>query len=321
MPLDPQARAMLDQAAALGVRPYNEMTVEEARANMLAMREVAGPELAMAKVEDRTVPGPDGEIPVRIYTPEGSGPWPVLVWFHGGGWVIGNLESHDALCRKLARQAGCLVVSVDYRLAPEAKFPAPAEDCYAATAWVAANAATLDGDPSRIAVGGDSAGANLAAVVALMARDRGGPELIYQVLAYPPTDFNFETTSYLENAEGYGLTRSSMIWFWNHYLRTEADGRHPYASPLQAENLRGLPPALVYTAEYDVLRDEGEAYAERLRMAGIPVEGKRYPGLIHGFFSRAPFLDRGKQAIEDACQALRSAFAGRPSVVGRGTTG
>jgi acetyl esterase len=249
-------------------------------------------------------------MPTRIYMPYGTGPFPVLVYLHGGGWVIGDLEAYDATCRALTNAAGCLVVAMEYRLAPEHKFPAAPEDCYAATCWVAANAAAIGGDPRRIAVGGDSAGGNLAAVVAQMARDRGGPALVYQLLVYPVTNYGYDTASYEENAEGYLLTRNAMVWFWNHYLRSAADGNNPLASPLRASDLRDLPPAMVLTAEFDPLRDEGEAYAMRLQEAGVPVTLKRYTGTIHGFFSLDAVLDQGKQAMADAAAALRTIFAG-----------
>jgi acetyl esterase len=309
MPLDPQAKAFLDQLAAAGAPPLHTLSVEGARqAIMELFATKRGPEPA-GKVEDRLIPGPAGQIPVRIYTPQGRGPFPVLVYFHGGGWVIGNLETHDPTCRALTSAASCMVVSVDYRLAPEHKFPAGPEDCYAATRWVADQAATINGDPAHIAVGGDSAGGNLAAVVSLIARDRYAPSLVYQLLIYPVTDHAFDTASYRENADDYLLTKDAMMWFWNHYLRNEADGQNPYASPLRAQNLRGLPPALVITAEFDPLRDEGEAYAARLREAGVPVGCSRYHGMIHGFFSLPEVMDRAKKAMEEAAAGLRSAFA------------
>ncbi len=309
MPLDTQARALLDQMAAAGAPPFESLTPEQAREMIMQMRELAGPPEPVARVEDRVAATAAGPIPVRIYTPEAAGPLPMLVYFHGGGWVIGNLETVDAPCRALANRAGCLIVSVDYRLAPEHKFPAAAEDCYAATRWAAEHAAELGGDPARIAVGGDSAGGNLAAVVALMARERGGPRLAYQLLIYPVTNYDFSTPSYQENAEGYLLTKNAMVWFWDHYLRQPSDWEHPYASPLRAADLRGLPPAFVITAEYDPLRDEGEAYADRLRQAGVPTELRRYDGMIHGFFQMAGVFDQGKKVIADAAAALRAAFA------------
>jgi acetyl esterase len=308
MPLDPQARALLDQLAARGDPPVTALTPQEARAQMVQATARLGEPPAIARVEALTVPGPGGAIPVRILAPQGKAPLPALVYFHGGGWVVGSIDTHDALCRALANAAGVTVVSVDYRLAPEHKFPAAAEDAYAATAWVAAHAAEIGVDPARLAVGGDSAGGNLATVVALMARERGGPRLVYQILIYPITDFNLETASYRENADGYFLTREAMAWYWGHYLANEADGQHPYASPLRASDLRGLPPALVITAEFDPLCDEGEAYAARLAAAGVPVTLTRYDGMIHGFLRRPVQLDRARGALVEAAAALERAF-------------
>jgi acetyl esterase len=309
MPLDPQVQAFLEQLAAAGAPPLHELSVEEARQVIVQLFGTQGDPEPIGAIQDRTIPGAAGEMPTRIYTPSGTGPFPILVYFHGGGWVIGNLEAYDATCRALTNAAGCMVVAMEYRLAPEHKFPAAPEDCYAATQWVAANAPTIGGDPARIAIGGDSAGGNLTAVVAHMARDRGGPALRYQLLVYPVTDYHFDTVSYRENAEGYLLTKDSMVWFWNHYLRSAADGANPLASPLRAANLQGLPPAMVLTAEFDPLRDEGEAYAARLQEAGVPVTLKRYEGMIHGFFSLGAVFAQGQQAIADAAAGLRAALA------------
>ena len=309
MPLDQQTQAVLDMMAAVGAAPMNNLSVADARAVILEMAAMGGEAEPVGKIEDREIPGQEGKIPVRIYTPEGKGPFPVLVFFHGGGWVIGNIESHDTTCRVLTNAAGCVTVSVDYRLAPEHKFPAAPEDCYTATKWVADNATTFNGDPTRIAVGGDSAGGNLAAVVPLMARDRGGPNLVYQLLIYPATDYYLPgTPSIQENGDGYLLTRDDMIWFLGHYLSSEADIKHPYAFPLQAKELSGLPPAMVITAEFDPLRDEGEMYAVQLKQAGVVVTATRYHGTIHGFVSLAGMIDQGKKALADAAAGLRSAF-------------
>jgi len=309
MPLDPQAQAFLEQLAASGAPPLHELSVAEARQVIVALFGVQGDSEPVGAVANRMIPGAAGEIPARIYTPPGTGPFPLLVYFHGGGWVIGNLEAYDATCRALTNAARCVVAAMEYRLAPEHKFPTAPEDCYAATQWVAAHATAIGGDPARLALGGDSAGGNLTAVVAQMVRDRGGPVLCYQLLVYPVTDHNYDTASYRENAEGYLLTRDAMVWFWNHYLRSPADGSNPMASPLRADNLRGLPPAMVITAEFDPLRDEGEAYAARLQEAGVPVTLKRYDGMIHGFFCLGTVLEQGKRALEDAAAALRTAFA------------
>jgi acetyl esterase/lipase len=309
MPLDPQVKTLLDQVAAMGAPELHTLSVAEARVALAAMAALQGEPQSVARVENRALPGPAGEIPVRIYSPAGHAPLPVLVYFHGGGWVLGNLDSHDGVCRSLANAAGCIVVSVDYRLAPEHKFPAAADDSYHATLWVAANAAAIGGDPNRVAIGGDSAGGNLTAVVALIARDRGKPALVHQLLIYPATDAAYDTASCRENAAGYFLTKDAMHWFWNHYLPSTDRGREPYASPLRAESLQGLPPALVITAEFDPLRDEGEAYAARLREAGVPVTLTRYDGMVHGFFGMGALLDQAKTAVAEAAGALRAAFA------------
>src|SRR5262245_13361078 len=271
MPLSQESRALLDQLESSGVPPLHTLSVEAARQLMVDLFVTKGDRETVGKVEDRQVPGAMGPIPVRFYTPSGTGPFPILVFFHGGGWVIGNRETHDATCRALTNAAGCIVASVDYRLAPEHKFPAAVEDSYAATRWIADHATSIGADPTRIAVGGDSAGGNLAATVSLAARERGGPPLVFQLLVYPVTDHAYDTPSYKDNADGYFLTRDAMVWFWNHYLDREADGRNPLASPLRARDLQNLPQAFVMTAEYDPLRDEGEAYAKRLREAGVPV--------------------------------------------------
>jgi acetyl esterase len=310
MPLDQQTKALIDAMQSAGmVLEFEKMSPAQARQAMDQMAAATrAPGDPVAKVEDRSIPGPEGKIPVRIYAPEGSAPFPVLVFYHGGGWVIGSIDSHDALCRKLTNAIGCVVVSVDYRLAPEAKFPAAAEDCYAATLWVSENAAALGCDPRRLAVAGDSAGGNLSAVVPLMARDRGKPPIAYQVMMYPVTDGSLETGSMRELAEGYFLTHGAMVWFWNHYVRDHHDRNNPYAAPIKATELRGLPPALVITAEYDPLRDEGEAYAAKLKAAGVPVTCTRYDGTIHGFVSMADNLDQGKKALAQVVAALKTAF-------------
>lgn len=300
MPLHPLAQAFLEQRAAAGEQPLETLTVEAAREQSLRLSQLLGPGEEVAHVEDRVIAGPGGDIPLRIYTPTGQGPLAILVYFHGGGWVIGSIETVDTTCRALANGVPCLVVSVDYRRAPEHKFPAAVEDAYWAAKWVAAEASSFKGDAGRLAVGGVSAGGNLAAVVARLARDRGTPRLIYQLLAVPVTNFDFDTPSYQANASGYGLTRSGMQWFWNHYLSTAVDGQQPDASPLRAPDLRGLPPAFVMTTEYDPLRDEGDAYAERLRAAGVPVAHKCYMGMVHVFL--------GPEATPDMSRHLRRAF-------------
>ena len=312
MPIDPQAQAFLDQIAALGGQPLSAMGVDGARQAMELLSAMRPEPPAVAAAVDRRIPGPGGDIPVRIYTPNGTAPFPLLVYFHGGGWVLGGLDTHDGVCRALANGAGCVVVSVDYRLAPEHRYPAAAEDCHAATKWAAANAAELGADARRLAVGGDSAGGNLAAVVPQMARDRGGPAIVFQLLIYPATDAASDAPSQRENADGYLLTHGDMLWFWGHYLGDAARGAEPYASPLRADRLAGLPPALVITAEFDPLRDEGETYAKRLEEAGVPARLTRYDGMIHGFFGMGHLMDQANAAVREACGNLRLAFNRRP---------
>jgi acetyl esterase len=304
MPLDPVIKTLLDGMAAAGGPALGSQDVAATRAafdNMPLPRR----EIALASVADRTIPGPAGEIPVRIYQPHGAGVKPVLLYFHGGGWVIGTLDSYDATCRELAQGAGCVVVSVDYRLAPEHRYPAAPEDCYAALKWVAANAASLGADANRLAVGGDSAGGNLSAVVSQMARDKGGPAIRFQLLIYPVTDADFTRGSYASNAEGYLLTTASMHWFWDHYLPEKPKRADAYASPLRARDLSGLPPAWVCTAEFDPLRDEGEAYAKRLQEAGVTTQLTRFDGLIHGFISMGLVAPKAQAAIDEAVAALK----------------
>jgi acetyl esterase len=302
MPLHPQTRALLDQFAAAGGFDATQLPVPAVRA-MYAQMSAGRPGPEVASLAERSVPGPAGAIPVRVYA------LPGIVYFHGGGFVIGGLDSHDGTCRALANASGCAVVSVDYRLAPEHRFPAAPEDCYAALRFVAEHGEELGIDPRRLAVAGDSAGGNLAAVTALLARERRGPDLRFQLLVYPVADHAFDTASYRDNAEGYFLTAAMMRWFWGHYLERPEQGDDPLASPLRAKDLAGLPPALVITAEYDPLRDEGEAYAERLRKAGVAAELLRYDGQIHGFFSLFDALDDGRAAVERAGAALRAALA------------
>ena len=302
MPVDPAAQALLDQLEEAGGPDISEQTPEEARAMIegFAMMQLGAPEPAV--VFDRTVPGPGGDIPVRVYAAEGDN-LPVLVFFHGGGWVIGNIESHDGACKQLLSELGdAIIVAVDYRLAPEHKYPAAADDCYAVAAWVAENAGQFGGDGSRIAVCGDSAGGNLAAVVAQMARDKGGPAIAAQVLHVPVTDHNYDYPSYSENAEGYLLTRASMIWFWDHYLPNADAGHEAYASPHQAGDVSNLPPALVQTAEFDPLRDEGEAYAARMSEAGVEVSAHRYDGQIHDPMMMFAVNPAGLAALKEAAE-------------------
>ncbi len=309
MPLDPQAAAVIKAREAEGAPPLSRQTSAQVRAAAHARPLALGPDVA--RIYDKRIPGPGGDIPIRVYVPYGRPPFPCFVYYHGGGWVTGTLDMSDATCKHLSMGASCVVVSVDYRMAPEHKFPAAADDAYAAALWTRQHAAELGADPGRVAVGGASAGATLAAVVCLIAKEKGGqPSLVHQLLVYPVTDLAMNTPSHRENGQGYLLTRDSMDWYAQQYLRTPADALNPHASPLLAKDMRGLPPALVITAEYDPLRDEGEAYAQKLRAAGVPTACTRYDGMIHGFFNMFNVLDKGRLAVEEASQALRKAFSG-----------
>lgn len=317
--MHPQVKAIIDAYnERYAGRPRTAESLPALRAALDTAPRPPGP--AVRRCEDLRIPGPAGQVPVRLYIPNEKAPLPVLVTFHGGGWVLGSINSHDAIARRLANAARCAVVSVEYRLAPEAKFPAPLEDCYAAVSWVARNGRSLGIDSTRLAVGGDSSGGNLAAAVVLMARDRGGPPIVFQLLVYPALDCDFETESYRKNATGYLLTRETMIANWCLYLRSEADALDPYAAPLRAKDLRGLPPALVITAEYDPLRDEGEAYARRLQAAGVDARYIRYDGMIHAFFSYPDQLEAARDAHEQAARALRQAFTASETTQQRGRT-
>ena len=307
MALDPQVRALLDQL--VGRPALNTLPVDVGRRAYVesSLRMIPQP-AAPVEVADRAIDGPAGPVPVRVYRrPGASAGAPLVVYFHGGGWVVCNLDTHDALCRRIALGADAVVVSVDYRLAPEHRFPAAPDDCAAATRWAVTHAAELGADPRRWVLAGDSAGGNLAAAVALRLRDEDGPRASGQLLVYPVTDHptaGFE--SYSAFADGYGLTRDVMTWFWDLYLGESPDAARaaalsPQAVPLRAPDLRGLPPALVITAEYDVLRDEGEAYAARLREAGVPVEAERFAGMHHGFFNWGGVLDGADRAVARAC--------------------
>ncbi len=303
---------MLAQIQALGLPPLAEMTPVQARQVFKQTAQMAGEALPVSRVDDRNIPGPAGPIRARFYTPSGSPPFPIIVFYHGGGWVIGDLETHDVLCQNLAHASGCLVSSIDYRLAPETKFPGAVDDCYAALLWVAEHAAEVGGDPDRIGVAGDSAGGNLAAVVCLLARDRRGPVISHQLLLYPATNFAMDTHSHRQNAEGYLLTHQDMLWFRGHYLNGEADELIPTASPLLAGSHSDLPPALIITAEFDPLRDEGEAYGEKLRAAGGKVTVRRYDGMIHGFLSLGGVIDRSREAAGQIGAEVGQTLAERP---------
>ena len=311
----PQIRTFLRGTAAAGLPAVQDLTPEAAReqyaAAMRARLEVF-PAPPVRAVEERTIPGPAGAMRVRVYRDsDGAGPAPpVLVWFHGGGHVIGSLDTHDAMVRNLCREAGCMVVSVDYRMGPEDPFPAAIDDCAAAVEWLGEHGREIGADPERIAVGGDSGGGNLAAVTALVARDRGGPALCHQLLVYPVTDYRCRGPSYERFARGYGMLEAeSMHWYRHHYLGGPERAGDWRASPLLAADLSGLAPALVITAECDVLRDEGVAYAERLAAAGTPCVHAPFPGMIHGFFGFLGIADAAGEAHRLAARALRDAFA------------
>ena len=302
--LHPRARAIVDEIAALPRLPT--MTPVEARGRPNPLD--AAPE-AVGSVTARAIPGPAGPMGVRIYRPRDP-LRAALVYFHGGGWVLGSLESADASCRAIANRSRCVVISIDYRLAPETKFPGAVEDAYAAVRWASSadNAAELRIDPERIAVGGASAGGNLAAAAALLARERGGPKIAFQLLTVPVAELSSRAESHREFAEGYGLSAADMTWFGLHYVRTPADADDPRASVVRAD-LHDLPPAFVITAECDPLRDDGEAYAEKLQKLGIAARYKRYPGMFHGFMSFPNVLPEASEAFDDAGRALREALA------------
>jgi acetyl esterase/lipase len=306
--LHPQVEALRQRWVAAGVRPVHELSVAEARE-----AERAGLSSNMsepvAEVRDFALAGPAGPIAARMYLPDARRPLPVLAYFFGGGWVLGSLETAEPVCRRLANAAECAVVSIAYRRAPEDPFPAAVEDCYAATLWAAEHGDGHGLDATRLAVGGPSSGGNLAAAVAMLARDRGGPSLAFQLLVYPPLDHRAAAPSRHEPVERPFFGLEDVAWCWSHYLADPADGESPSASPLRASDLSALPPALVITAEVDPLRDEGELYAARLREAGVPAELVRFDGVMHGFFSLADELDSAVEAQELAAAALRRAFA------------
>jgi acetyl esterase len=311
--LHPQIVKAIEAMERAQLKPIESLSPVAARAQMelTAQARKAEP-LPVARVEDRTMPGPAGAIPLRLYWPEeaAAGAVPAIAFYHGGGHVIGSLDTHDLIARNLCNLAGALISSVDYRMGPEHKFPAAAEDAVAALEWLRANAAILGADAQRLGVCGDSAGANLAAVVALMARDKGGPALRLQALVYPVADYRQTTRSYATFANGYGpLTRGAMEWFRTHYLRSAADAEDWRASPLLAPSLAGVAPAVIVAAECDVLHDETEAFAEALRRAGVAVEYREYPGMIHAFFGMTPVVDDAAAAQQAVGASFRRAFA------------
>ena len=321
MPLD-RATTQFMQSMAEGAdpdaKPLHEMTPEEARAFGSSLADTAGPAPAMARVEEHTLErdgGSAGNVGLRVLVPIDP-PAGVIVYYHGGGWVIGSIDEFDTLARKLAERTSCAVVLVAYRLAPEHRYPVAADDAYAALEWTAANLQRIAGGEVSLFVAGDSAGGNLSAVVAVRARDRKGPEIALQILIYPVTDADFDRPSYTDPENALLLTREAMIWFWDHYVPDPARRAEPDASPLHTADLSGLPPAVVLTAEYDVLRDEGEAYAQRLADAGVPVDLRRYPGQMHGFFilQMLPGSELGYQQVVKAIRAhlVRAPIVRRP---------
>ncbi|MGQ9896288.1 MAG: alpha/beta hydrolase [Acidobacteriota bacterium] len=308
MPLHPQAETFLNHLAELGNPPLWTLSPEQARASFAALRALAGTPEHVDRVEELLIPGSQTEIPIRLYAPASGQPLPVTLYFHGGGFVIGNLDSHDSVCRALANRTPTMVISVDYRLAPEHPFPAAPIDAYDALQWTAAHAAELGGDPKRIAVAGDSAGGNLATVAALMARNRKGTLPMFQLLVYPVTDATHSQPSYEAYGDGYFLTKDAMQWFLRHYVPADQSRRHPYLSPLFEKNLSGLPPAHILVAEYDPLRDEGVAYAERLKAAGVTASVSCYKGMVHGFFSLVAWFEDASRALDESAGILRRAF-------------
>lgn len=298
MALDEATAGLLAQLGSSGMKPLHEMTPDEARGLGGMLREMYGPGPEMLRVSEEAVPTADGgAVPVRVLVPV-ERPSAVFVYYHGGGWVIGNVEETDTLGRQLAQRAGVAVVLVDYRLAPEHRYPTAAEDAWAALRWTDERIEEIAGARVPLIVGGDSAGGNLAAVVTQRAKAEGGPAIAHQVLVYPVTDADLETASYRDPENQLLLSRDSMVWFWDHYAPEHADRKGLDASPLRADDLSGLPPALVLTAEHDVLRDEGEAYAERLRAAGVPVEHRRFAGQMHGFFTMVNVLPGAAEGLE-----------------------
>ncbi|MBA2365447.1 MAG: alpha/beta hydrolase [Actinobacteria bacterium] len=307
MTVHPQAQGVLDRAATMDAPPFYRLSPTEARHVYDSFPDFSAAPEPVAHVEDVTIPGPGGPLEARIYR-SGAGAVeapPLLLYLHGGGWVMGGIDPVDSPLRALANRSGAVICSLAYRLAPETPFPGPLEDALVALSWLAGEAPGLGADGERIVVGGDSAGGNLAAAAALSARQGRGPRPAGQILIYPVMDFDFDTASYREHAEGFGLTRESMRWYWDCYASTEARS-DPLAAPLQAADLAGLPPALVISAEHDVLRDEAEAYARRLEAAGVPVTLSRYDGMVHGFFRMAGAVDAGSELIDEIAGWLRA---------------
>jgi acetyl esterase len=306
MPLDPQAQKLLELARNAGLPPISQVPITEARARMAKALTYAGEPEPLANVEDLSIAGPGGPMALRHYRPSLGNELPCVVFFHGGGWVLNDLNTHDHLCRALANQSGCAIIAVDYRLAPEHPYPAAVDDVWAATNWVSANARQIGVDPNRLAVAGDSSGATLAAIVSRIACEASGPKLICQALIYPVMDhWTSDTNSYREAGVGFSLSRELMIWFWENYLPTSANLSDPNICPLRATQFQGLPVTLVLTAEFDPLRDEGEEYARRLSESGTPVTCSRYQGMMHGFVIQYGVLDKGRLGLTEISAFLR----------------
>lgn len=305
--MDDEMAAVIEEIEAMGVPPWHAMSVESAR-KIEDDVFTADEREEIHFVRNLAIPGPRGEIPIRVYRPDVQNA-PVVVFYHGGGWVLGTLDSIDGVCRKLAKRAECVVVSVDYRLAPEQPFPAGADDAFAALEWVENHADSFGGDPSKLGVAGTSAGGNLAAVTALRAREFDGPTLSHQCLLYPITNHDFDTDSYVENGDSPLLSRADMEWFWNQYLRSPVDGVNPFASPLRATDLSGLPPTTVVTCGYDPLRDEGIAYADRLAEDDVPVRHDHYAEMAHGFLSLTDTVSTADEAMDAVAESIRTNLA------------
>lgn len=311
MGLDSQVEDLLATFAAQGMRTFDQMSVPEARMVTMAFRDLQGPEVEVENIQDLVIPGPAGRLPIRLYRPRSEGVLPAIVYYHGGGWVVGNIEVVDRPCRTLANLSGCIVVSVEYRLSPETKYPGPLDDCWVALEWLRKNGKQLGIDSNRIIVSGDSAGGNLAAVVALKVRNVSANGLVGQILVYPViaplVGYSFQ--SYTDNGEGYLLTKGAMEWFWDHYLQDNDDIKNPDICPLDETNLSELPPTFIATAEFDPLRDEGEEYAQRLKGAGVRTVIKRYDGMIHGFLWMAGVVDAGMTLLNDMATQAKEMVA------------
>ncbi|MGZ3645956.1 MAG: alpha/beta hydrolase [Ktedonobacteraceae bacterium] len=313
MPLDSRLQVFMEQTSLLrkpgkAPRKPEDLLAELRESVKQTTVAVDGTQVSVVQIENLVIPGPKGDLPVRLYTPEGKGPFPVLIFFQKS-WCAGNLDTHEMMCRSICHGAGCLAMTVDYRLAPECPFPAALEDCYTATTWMAINATKLKGDPARIAVGGESGGGNLAAAIALMSRDRHGPLLAFQLLICPAADFRVDTTSWRDN-DGYMMNMEDFLIVSDFYVPIEEERSNSYAAPSLASNLHALPPALIITAECDPLRDGGELYGKRLQEAGVPAIISRYDGMIHSFMHFGALIPQANQALDEVIHALRTTFAG-----------